>query len=85
MALKILNRHGMDQNGWDAISCLTRTMSTIWKNITLLFPLFLPNVHYSLGDGLSIKFWTDLWWWVQTFAYAFPRLFCLSVRKRVCI
>lgn len=39
------------------------------------------NLSIVVGDGRSIKFWTDLWIGDKIFKVAFPRLFPLSVQK----
>lgn len=56
-------------------------MSLLWKNIISLAPLFFPNVRFEVGNGKSVKFWTDLWWGDMCLSSTFPRPFRFVVHK----
>lgn len=45
------------QQVWVKCERGSHSFSLIWKNIISLFPLFYPHVRFSIGSGLSIRFW----------------------------
>jgi mannosylglycoprotein endo-beta-mannosidase len=45
----------------------------------------VENIVRSLGNGLSIRFWRDVWIGDSPLCLKFPRLYSLSMQKDVCV
>jgi len=52
----IRKKYGMDPNGWDSSRCVSPSMSLLWRQIILLYPLFISHVRLIVGDGFRINF-----------------------------
>ena len=49
--------------------------SQFWKDLVKARPLFLANVKFVVGDGLSVRFWLDWWCGDSHLSVSFPTLF----------
>ena len=52
-----------------------------WKAISNGWDRFLQFVSYKVGDGLSIKFWTDRWCGETSLKVRFPDLYRIARHK----
>lgn len=79
----IVTKYGRDGdvNGWNA-KIGERILSTCpWKNISRLYPRFIPFTRYDVGRGDRIKFWEDKLWAEDVLASKFPRIYSISSNK----
>ena len=53
----------------------------MWKEIKKEWSLFLQNAAFSLGDGMRISFWKDVWCDEEALRSLFPSMFILAVQK----
>ena len=54
---------------------------TVWKAIRNGWENFRSHSRFTVGNGIRVKFWKDLWCENQSLEEAFPILFNLSVNK----
>ncbi|RVX11286.1 hypothetical protein CK203_019739 [Vitis vinifera] len=67
----ILSIYGTHPNGWDAYNIVRWSHLCLWKTIAHMLHIFSTHTRFVVGDGTRIRFWEDLWWGINLFAYNF--------------
>ncbi len=65
--------------------CAFRPASQWWRGVVKLKEIFRGGSAYSLGNGNSIRFWTDRWCCETSLQYRFPELYAAVARKTVLV
>jgi hypothetical protein len=61
------------------------TDSPFWKGLLQIKDDFFARGHFVLGDGLSIRFWEDIWLGGSSLAQQYPSLYHIAQYKNVTV
>lgn len=78
----ICAKYNMDLNSWLPNMETNRFVSNLWRDVLLIkcrnplaFNKFMENLRLTVGDGNTIKFWTDPWVNGRSLNSLYPRIF----------
>lgn len=52
---------------------------SLWRGIWVKNEIFWENIHFQIGDGQRVKFWTDRWATESSFSSQFPQFYQLCI------
>lgn len=50
-----------------------------------MFPSYISFTRFFVNNGVSIRFWKDLWWRDQSLSLVFPKLFSIAKNKEAMV
>lgn len=56
---------------------------SVWKSIRRLWPSFRNEISVSVGNGMKIDFWYEVWSGEGSLRDSFPQLYAISLQKEV--
>lgn len=70
---------------WDTKEARGHYGCGIWKSILVVRQVFWEGVRFKLGDGSSIRFWSDVWVGESLLRLAFPNMYRLAMDPRALV
>jgi hypothetical protein len=78
-------KYGSAVGGWCTIDVRTPYGVSLWKFIRQGWGNFLQHLRFDAGNGVSIRFWHDVWCGEAALKESFPDLFRLARNKEALV
>uniref|UniRef100_A0A2N9JAL9 Reverse transcriptase domain-containing protein n=1 Tax=Fagus sylvatica TaxID=28930 RepID=A0A2N9JAL9_FAGSY len=79
--LVIVAKYGDQHGGWSSGEVLGPNGVSLWKNIRKNWTTFSHFLNFEIGDGATVRFWTDRWCGTTSLKEAYPDLFRITRNK----
>ncbi|KAH0709195.1 hypothetical protein KY284_010622 [Solanum tuberosum] len=76
----ISQKYGL-QNNWITEEANGTFGCSVWKTIRRLWPSFIPNLSFRIGNGVKTSFWNELWLGEENLKIMYPDLYILSLQQ----
>jgi hypothetical protein len=79
--LVIVAKYGEQHGGWSSGELLVPNGVSLWRNIRKEWTTFSRFLSFEIGDGATVRFWTDRWCGTTSLKEAYPDLFRITRNK----
>ncbi|RVW39954.1 putative mitochondrial protein [Vitis vinifera] len=78
-------KYGQEDFGWRPKKAMGAVGVGVWKEIWKESEWCWNNMIFKVGNGNTIRFWTDVWCSETTLSNCFPHLFAMAVQRNATV